>query len=322
MNSFLSIPKRRELVKEAARNPTSSQLKETQKEQLAHRWSTCPLSHKPLTDPVVSDGEGNLYNKDAIIQYLLPPDASTLDKGEADKFLRGRVKSLKDVVEVHFEIDPQSRNEDKWICPITLKPLGPAVKAVYLVPCGHVFSLEATKEMKGDSCIQCGEKNDSKRDVVPILPMTEEEREILRKRSEALAVQGLTHSLKKVSGKKRKANGETVEDGTATKPERVANGTKGDLTAPEKKSETVLRSNPLVSSTSISRSADGIKNAATANLTARVLAEEDAKKKRKIMMGENENIKSLFSKAGPEGKRNNGDFMTRGFSIPANAKHQ
>ena len=317
-----SIPKRRELVKEAARNPTTSQLKETQKEQLAHRWSTCPLSHKPLTKPIVSDCGGNLYNKDAIIQYLLRSEASTIDKGEADNFLQGRVKSLKDVIELQFENDPQSRNEERWICPITLKPLGPGVKAVYLVPCGHTFSLEATKEMKGDTCAQCGEKNDSQRDVVPILPMTEEEREILRKRSEALATQGLTHSLKKVSGKKRKANGTVAEDSSRTIADLGADSKTEVAHSPEKKPENVSRSNTPVLGTSTPRVTNGIKNATTANLTARVLEEGEARKKRRLMTGENENLKSLFSKTGSDGKRKNVDFMTRGFSIPANARHQ
>src|SRR5271156_3831743 len=203
-----SIPKRRELVKEAARNPTASELKETQKEQLAHKWSTCPISHKPLTKPVVSDCEGNLYNKDAILQHLLPAELSTIDKEESDKFLQGRVKGLKDIVEVLFEVDPDDKNGERWICPVTLKALGPAVKAVYLVPCGHAFSLEAVREMKGEQCLQCGQANES-RDVVPILPMNEEEKDIVRKRIQALTALGLTHSLKKASGssKKRKANG-------------------------------------------------------------------------------------------------------------------
>lgn len=321
-----SIPKRRELVKEAARNPTTSQLKETQKEQLAHRWSTCPISHKPLTTPIVSDSGGNLYNKDAIIQYLLPDEASSLDKREAEKFLQGRIKSLKDVVEVHFEVDPDFTSGERWICPVTLKPLGPAVKSVYLVPCGHAFSLEATKEMKGgEQCIQCGEANSSERDIVPILPMTEEERDILRKRSEALAAQGLTHSLKKVSGgKKRKVNGAVVgERPKATGQNQEKESTEKPAADAVKRETSHSRpSTPQSNIAPAPKTSNGIRNAATASLTAKILDEEEAKKKRKMMTGENENLKSLFTKNAADPKRGNGDFMTRGFSIPANARHQ
>ncbi len=62
----------------------------------------------------------------------------------------------------------------------------------------------------------------------------------------------------------------------------------------------------------------GIKNAATASLTAKVLEEEKEKHKRR-KLGGNDNLKSLFSSDNGVPKKN-GDFMTRGFSIPAGAK--
>lgn len=77
------------------------------------------------------------------------------------------MKSLRDVVELHFEVDtersehPMDRTNahrhqrrEGWICPITAKPLGPGVKSVYLVPCGHVFAEEAIRQLKGDKCLQ------------------------------------------------------------------------------------------------------------------------------------------------------------------------
>ena len=62
---------------------------------------------------------------------------------------------------------------------------------------------------------------------------------------------------------------------------------------------------------------DTIKNAVTASLTARVLAEEQEKAKRR-KLDPNENLKSLFSSGNK--KHKDGDFMTRGFSIPADAR--
>jgi hypothetical protein len=135
-------------------------VKEAQREQLEHYWTTCPLSHKPLQRPVVSDTVGNLYNKDSILKYLIGSEDDDISpKADCDEILQGRVKSLKDVVELQFEVDntqddANAANGEKWICPVTTKQLGPAVKAVYIVPCGHVFAEEAVREMKGDTCLQ------------------------------------------------------------------------------------------------------------------------------------------------------------------------
>ncbi|EXJ80704.1 hypothetical protein A1O3_06988 [Capronia epimyces CBS 606.96] len=309
-----SIPTRRELVKEAARNPTASELKDKQKEHLAHRWSTCPVSQKPLIKPIVSDYSGDLYNKDAIIQFLLPAEASSVDKDEYEKFIQGRIKSLKDVVEVHFEEEyDEKANASKWICPITSKELGPNTKAVYLVPCGHAFSQEAINAMKSDSkCAQCATPYEE-RDIVPILPSTEKDKAFVIERFNTLKSVGLTHSLKKASGgKKRKANGEVKlqsASGTQAEPTEITVHREGKSKA---KATTASQS-------ATPRMADGIKNAATASLTARVLEEEAARKKRKQ---QSENISSLYTKKSEDNARRNTDFMTRGFSIPANARHQ
>ena len=316
-----SIPTRRELVKEAARNPTSSELKETLKEAQAHRWSTCSVSHKPLRAPVVSDSAGVLYNKDAIIQYLLPGEATSIDKEEYAKILQGRVKSLKDVVEVLFENDKD--HAGRWICPVTSKELGPAVKAVYLVPCGHAFSQEAIKEMKSEQCVQCNQTYEAG-NVIPILPVGKEESVFLENRVYRLTEQGLTHSLKKASGssKKRKANGVVKSEDAAVKTEGQADKAllEKPVAAVSRTSSPMPRGGTPQSGTSTPKIANSIKDAATASLTARVLEEEEAKKKRRKMMGENENLKSLFTKGGQ--KHKDGDFMTRGYSIPANARYQ
>lgn len=312
-----SIPTRRELVKEAARDLNTTEVKEKQKEALAHRWKECPLSHKPLIRPVVSDSAGNLYNKDAVLQYLLPSEASSLDKAECDKFVQGRIKGLKDIVELKLEVDPQQKaGDERWICPITTKVLGPSVKAVYIVPCGHVFSHEAVREMKTEKCLQCDQPYEA-RDLIPILPTTEGEQKILTERIEALSALGLTHSLKKLSGssKKRKANG-VVKGDSKLNPKTPE--TKEKIS--EEASTAKLAADVSLLTTSAPTAANGIKNAATANLTAKVLQEEEARQKRR-KMGENENLKSLFSKGSTQNQRNT-DFMTRGFSIPAGAKHQ
>ena len=147
-----SIPTRRELVKEAARDLSTTQVKEIQTEQQEHFWTTCALSHQPLSPPVVSDSLGSLYNKDVVLDHLLSAvqeDKKGLEsRGEAFK---DRLRSLRDLVEVKFHVEAEGRT---WVCPVTGKILGPGVKAAYIVPCGHAFSESAMKEMPGEACLQ------------------------------------------------------------------------------------------------------------------------------------------------------------------------
>jgi hypothetical protein len=285
-----SIPKRRELVKEAARAPTASQLKESLSEQQSHNWTTCPLSNKSLQPPIVSDYLGRLFNKDSVLEYLL---GSVDEEGQAkiaemDKIVNGTIKSVKDTVEVLFEQDNEVKRGVRFVCPVTNKALGPGgAKAVYLVPCGHAFSAEAIRQLSDErSCPQCADSYEAE-NVIPILP-TSEDVKSLEKRILKLREQGLSHALKKSSSKKKRKHGDKES-------ESKANGTKTKATP-------------------------SINNAATASLTAKVLSEQDAKiKKRKLQ--NNDNLNSLFSNRTQEQKlANSADFMTRGFVIPSKTK--
>lgn len=161
-----SIPKRSELVKEAAKALTTAQIKEAQTEQQEYAWSTDPLSRKPLARPVVSDAAGVLYNKDSIIEFLLKEDGDA-EKAEMKKIggvkdselgtFGDRVKGLKDVVEIKFEVEDAEAgakgSSEKWKCPITGERLGAGSKAVYIVPCGHAFAGSVIKEIDERACL-------------------------------------------------------------------------------------------------------------------------------------------------------------------------
>ncbi len=152
-----SIPTRRELVKSSAAALSTTQVKEIQTEQQEHYWSTCALSHRPLRSPVVSDALGTLYNKDDVLDYLLNVAKEGGEVGKAELEKRGeafkdRLRSLRDVVEVRFNTEGAEGNQ-RWVCHITGKPLGPGTKAVYLVPCGHAFGEAVFKETPGDHCL-------------------------------------------------------------------------------------------------------------------------------------------------------------------------
>ena len=312
-----SIPTRRELVKNAARNPNTSELKATQLEAQTHAWTYCPLSNRPLAAPIVSDCAGALYNKDAILEQLLPKDddvpASIIK--EKEDVLQGRVKGLRDVVEVKFTLVKEGKDEKK-ICPITSKELGPSTKAVYLVPCGHAFSEVAIREVAGDTCVECNEPYTNE-NIIPILPMAKDDVAKLTARATKLKEAGLTHSLKKAPGsKKRKKNA----DADSTAADTTVSETNGKVEGLSEKTKARLVENG--SGTPQSRSgtstpiSSGLKNAATASLTAKVLDEQEERNKRR-KVGLNDNLKSLFSNSGYSAQTHKGgDFMTRGYSLP------
>lgn len=282
-----SIPTRRELVKEAAKDKTTTQVKEVQHEQQEYYWTTDPISREPLTQPVVSDSAGKLYNKSTILEYLV----ESARKEDADTITQGAIKSLKDVVEVKFEIDTAATSSvvkgEAWKCPITGDKLGPGSKAVYLVPCGHAFSGSAIKEVSGEKCLTC-ESEYATNDVIPILPTGATDIARLALRVKTLQENGLAHSLKKSSGGKKRKKGKEEN---------------GDVEEKVKKTK---------------EDSSGINNSSAASIAAKVLKEQELSKKKKM---QNENVKSLFStrdQSKPIGK--SADFMTRGFSVPSENK--
>lgn len=269
-----SIPKRRELVKEAARALTVSELKANALESLGHAWANDPLSNEPLDkENVVSDWRGRLYNYETILQGLMPSDdaAATPNPDSPElTFASTGIKSLRDIVKLKFhQYSPPGSKKAIWACPISLKELGPSVKAVYLVPCGHVFADVAIKEI-GEStstCPECSEPFEAK-NVVPILPSEEADLKKLMERMDDLIAAGLTHGLKKEkkdkkekSKTKRKAEDADAKDGGEAPEKRRATATTDSV-----KSKTRNINNPMA-----------------ASLTAKVMAEqEELSKRRKL----------------------------------------
>ncbi|KAK3401764.1 Rtf2 RING-finger-domain-containing protein [Sordaria brevicollis] len=301
-----SIPKRRELVKEAARNPTVSELKATIFESLNHAWTHDPISSEPIDlESVVSDWRGRLYNYETILKGLMPgaiDDSETNNTNSDDKtnnagngesptifatelsFASTGIKSLRDVVKLKFKrytpppTGSSKKEKEIFACPVTLKELGASTKSVYLVPCGHVFAEQAIQMITAtetsetttekEACPECSEPFNKSEDVIPILPTDKADIQRLAKRMEDLKAKGLTHSLKKdkSASKEKKKNKRTADEANA-------NGE-------EKESKKAKKSAAL---DSISTRVSGINNPATAALTARVLADQDeAMKRRKL----------------------------------------
>jgi hypothetical protein len=286
-----SIPKRRELVKEAARLPSASELKASAVESLTHLWSTCPISSEPLDyHNTVSDWRGRLYNYETILRCLMP---SSSDDGEGDEsrqsqeateFARSGIRSLKDVVKLRFNIRKKDGGEKRGgggkeilTCPLSMKELGANTRAVYVVPCGHVFAEIAMRELiaaegsgnadadekKERSCPECSEPFVD-RDIVPVVPIEEADLDKCAARIEELRALGLAHNLKKdksAGGKKKKRKAAEEEE----------NGTNGDGAVQKEKKQKKNRDD--ISSR--------INNSMTASLTAKVLAEQDERNKQR-----------------------------------------
>jgi hypothetical protein len=275
-----SIPTRRELVKSAARAPTVSELKATALENLGHAWTYDPLTSEQLDmENVASDWRGRLYNYESVLRGLIP--TADADEGVVPALVNGEspelafastgIKSLRDVVKLKFRryAPPGSKGREVWACPVTLKELGPATRAVYLVPCGHVFAEAAIKEIQEDVCPECSEKF-HREDVIPILSTEKADLDSLTARIGSLKTKGLTHSLKKdkSNGKKKRkadeANGDSVVKTEKTKAAERDNGTTVN-----------------VPKSDLGGRMSGINNAMTASLTARVLAEQEERNKRR-----------------------------------------
>lgn len=127
-----------------------------------------------------------------------------------------------------------------------------------------------------------------------------------------LKEKGLSHSLKKASsgGKKRKKN---LEETSQVKADTSTTQIPGIIDVETSKG-TSKQSTPQPQSGTATPKLDGIKNASTALLTAKVLVEQEERNKRR-KMDKNDTISSLFSSGPRKGK--DIDFMNRGFAIPS-----
>lgn len=125
----------------------------------------CALSRQPLRSPVVSDALGRLYNKDAVVRYLLKraesggsERAATTTSSSADDRVAGHLRGLKDVTPLKLEPNPalspaaaptattaaaDADDEEApapFVCPLTMREMNGRHRFVYIVPSGCVMS--------------------------------------------------------------------------------------------------------------------------------------------------------------------------------------
>uniref|UniRef100_A0A8C5QSW6 Replication termination factor 2 n=1 Tax=Leptobrachium leishanense TaxID=445787 RepID=A0A8C5QSW6_9ANUR len=193
-----TIPKRHELVK----GPKKVE-KIDKNAELVARWYYCTLSQEKLTKPVVACELGRLYNKDAVIEFLL--DKSP-DKPNAES--SGHIKSLKNVIELNLSENPAwsggkgNSKGDKYddpcaqfICPVVGLEMNGRHRFCVLRRCGCVFSERALKEIKTDICHKCGAE--FQEDDLILLNGDKEEVQELRRKMEVRKLKSKTEKKSK-----------------------------------------------------------------------------------------------------------------------------
>ncbi|KAI0717493.1 Rtf2 RING-finger-domain-containing protein [Cerioporus squamosus] len=270
-----SIPDRRDLVKS---KPKAEQADRAN--QIRAMWFFCALSKRPLQEPVVSCPLGKLYNKDAVLEFLLDRDAF----GAEGKVVCGHIRSMKDLKTLKLtpntskasaSTSDSAPDRAPFVCPLNLKEMNGAQPFVYLQTCGCVFSQAGLRTVAGtpsskspktdegdkgkdtaslELCPQCGAKYDRTSDILLLNPPPEGK------------------------GKKRKAAA-AAGDAAAEPPAK-------------KHAAALPTTNPSI--------------AAASRAVAQDLAKEEAKRKAAM----SDAVKSLYaSKDGPKKKET---FMTMG----------
>jgi len=169
-----SIPKRCELVRQAKQPPTTTTL---QKNARQDKWRQCALSHAELSEPIVADRLGRLYNKDAMIQALLQRKLEektfTEDNQKGEGLIThklgpiGHIQSLKDLFDLSLTRNPSTLDlrastaiigfdnhhldallpPALFICPLTRKEMDGTMPFLFHPDCGCVLSELALKTL-------------------------------------------------------------------------------------------------------------------------------------------------------------------------------
>ncbi|NXE38272.1 RTF2 protein, partial [Ptilorrhoa leucosticta] len=212
-----TIPKRHELVKGPRKVEKVDKVAE-----LVARWFYCALSQEKLRRPIVACELGRLYNKDAVIEFLL--DKSP---GKSPMESASHIKSIKNVTELKLVDNPawggdkESSKGDKcgdlqaarFICPVVGLEMNGRHRFCFLRSCGCVFSERALKEIKSEVCHKCGVPFQEE-DVI-VLNGSKEDVEILKKRMEE---RRLKSKLEKKSKKGKTAAAASQQEASADSP--------------------------------------------------------------------------------------------------------
>ena len=150
------------------------------------RSKSCSLSQKELEDPVVACELGNLYNKEAVLGYLL-------DKKIPSELSHIR-KMKEDVKEAKFHVSSSGARS----CPLTGLDFNGMIPFVLVWSTGFVLSEKAVKEM-GIYSLQEEYGPFSEDDLVKLLPL-DDDLESMKERMKARKEKRMMSKKKKRSG--------------------------------------------------------------------------------------------------------------------------
>uniref|UniRef100_A0A8C7BYE1 Replication termination factor 2 n=1 Tax=Neovison vison TaxID=452646 RepID=A0A8C7BYE1_NEOVI len=191
--------------------------------------------------------EWGLYNKDAVIEFLLDK-SSEKALGKA----ASHIKSIKNVTELRLSDNPAwegdkgntkgDKHDDlqraRFICPVVGLEMNGRHRFCFLRCCGCVFSERALKEIKAEVCHTCGAAFQEE-DVI-VLNGTKEDVETLKGRMEE---RRLRAKLEK-KAKKPKAAESVSKPGVSEGPSKIKTGKpeEASLDSREKKASSAPRS--------------------------------------------------------------------------------
>uniref|UniRef100_A0A2K5ZBW4 Replication termination factor 2 n=1 Tax=Mandrillus leucophaeus TaxID=9568 RepID=A0A2K5ZBW4_MANLE len=255
--------------------------------ELVAQWNYCTLSQEILRRPIVACELGRLYNKDAVIEFLLDKSAEkALGKAAS------HIKSIKNVTELKLSDNPAwegdkgntkgDKHDDlqraRFICPVVGLEMNGRHRFCFLRCCGCVFSERALKEIKAEVCHTCGAA--FQEDDVIVLNGTKEDVDVLKARMEE---RRLRAKLEKKTKKPKAAESVSKPDVSeeAPGPSKVKTGKPEEtsLDSREKKNNLAPRS------TATNESSSGKAGKPLCGATKRSIADSE----------ESEAYKSLFT---------------------------
>eukprot|EP00054_Salpingoeca_dolichothecata_P010319 m.57826 g.57826 ORF g.57826 m.57826 type:complete len:288 (-) comp18932_c0_seq1:33-896(-) len=164
-----TIPTRDELV-----SVKKKPVKLDPKVHLDAQWKHCALSSQKLQDPVVADDLGRLYNKEAILNFLLTKN----EFGEKQLQRVKHIKSLKDVTSLNLTANPSPKEDSaNFICPVTSLEMNGLYRFVFSRRCGCALSERAVREVPSEVCHKCS-KPWITEEVITINPNGPEEEQL------------------------------------------------------------------------------------------------------------------------------------------------
>jgi len=199
-------------------------------------WTFCCISGKQLKKPIVSCELGRLYNKDAMIEFLL----DRAKQPEETQLRLKHIRGLKDLKELKLTDNPSHRTDKhgtkhgaEYHCPISTLEMNGRHKFGYILSTGTVLSDRAIQQLIKSSTDNTiiDPNNETRHNVDDIIYMNlETEKDFTRQKT---SMKERRDRRKAERAAKKRSKGETSDDKPSEKkvkksiivPQRLENST-------------------------------------------------------------------------------------------------